>query len=100
MTNWEYVWLPEDETWTTDPAIIAGKTCRQRGCDRPAVAALNRGMHLHNSRLLVDSWWCYCDLSEHLYRRRVRNGVVEHRYLVGSEAHREALARAEQRSSA
>lgn len=60
-------WLP-DSGWTTSPEVVAGKKCRQRGCRRPAVAALRRS----------NGWWCYCDEPEHLYGRRIENGVVLH----------------------
>lgn len=74
-------WVP-DPDWTTSPEIIAGKTCRQRKCDRPAAAALNRGRKTPQGE--VDSWWCYCDKPEHMYTRRIRHGVVEIEAMVGS----------------
>jgi hypothetical protein len=62
------VWVP-DRLWTTEPEIIDGRLCRMKvgraSCRRPAVAALARS----------NGWWCYC--AEHLYGRRIENGVVE-----------------------
>jgi hypothetical protein len=75
-------WAP-DTHWTTDPAVIAGRGCRftggprQKVCGKPAVAALNRRYHRAGAK---PSWWCYC--GEHLYGRRIRDGVVEAQRLV------------------
>lgn len=65
------VWVP-DRQWTTEAAIIAGKRCRRKlgkhaMCQRPAAAALARR----------NGWWCYCDDPDHLYGRRINDGVVE-----------------------
>ncbi len=43
-----------------------------RGCDRSAVAELNRG--ISTSRGYADSWWAYC--GEHLYGHRVEGDQV------------------------
>lgn len=80
----EREWLPEGPEWTTSRAVVSGHRCRQRGCDRLAVAALNRGKNTKFGR--QDSWWCYCDLPDHLYGRRVVDGRVEWPYVVGSPA--------------
>ena len=90
----KHEWLPEyDGAWSTATWLISGKKCRaHRGkCPNAAVAALNRGMR--TSRGHRDSWWVYCE--EHLYGRRIRNGVVECDYLVGSPAHAKAKARSD-----
>ncbi len=65
------VWVP-DRKWTTEPEIIGGKTCRftvgpgHKQCGRPAKAALARS----------NGWWGYCEMQEHLYGRRINDGVV------------------------
>lgn len=76
-----------DPAWTTDPAVIRFKRCRytvgpgHRVCGAPAEAALNRRRHSAGAR---PDWWCYC--GEHLYGRRIRDGVVEGRRLRRIEA--------------
>jgi len=79
-------WVP-DEGWTTDPEVIGGKLCRRlmggsprKLCGRPAVAALNRRRWTDGGR--APSWWCYCDDPDHLYGRRIVDGVVLGRRLV------------------
>jgi hypothetical protein len=70
----ERVWRP-DEDWTTDPEIVAGRRCRMIRCANPAVAALRRSYHHPTTGENVGQWWTYC--ADHLYGRRVRDGVVE-----------------------
>lgn len=76
-------WVP-DKDWTTDPGVVNGKLCRfmaqKKVCRRSAVAALNRGRWTDGRR--VPGWWCYCDDPEHLYGRRIVDGVVLWRRLV------------------
>lgn len=72
------VWVP-DRRWTTEPEIIDGKRCRMKvgkgpTCRRPAVAALARR----------NGWWCYCE--EHLYGRKIEDGVVLVEVAAGSPA--------------
>ena len=50
-----------------------GRKCRRLGCPNPAVAALQRRHKLARSGF---AWWAYC--GEHLYGRRIRNGIVEY----------------------
>lgn len=74
--GYRYVWEP-DEQWSTAPEHISGKLCRQKNCRRPASAALNRGQHrAANGFERTSSWWAYCDDPEHLYGRRIVDGVV------------------------
>jgi hypothetical protein len=77
VTEVARVWVP-DRRWTTEREIIDSKRCRMlvegRGCARPAVAALARR----------NGWWCYCE--NHLYGRRIIDGIVETRVAEGSPA--------------
>lgn len=73
--------------WRPDPAwrSVSGRVlCRRLGglnpanhrvaCQNEAIAEFQRGSR---------GWWAYC--ADHLYGRRIRNGVVEHRVLVEDE---------------
>lgn len=73
-------WLP-DPKWTTEPSIIAEKVCRQKHCQQPAVAAFNR-----SRRPSHPVWWCYCDTPDHLYSRRIVDGVVLMWHRIRQEA--------------
>lgn len=84
-----YEWVP-DEDWSTAGHLIAGRTCRQQKCVRPAAAALNRGRRTPHGE--VPSWWCYCDNPKHMYGRRIRDGVVEVRVRVDSPFYHRAKA--------
>lgn len=74
--RWE--WVPDaDLVWSVG-SRSAGR-CRYKvgpdgACAREAVASMNRG------RLGHDSWWDYCE--EHLYGRRIVDGVVVVRRMV------------------
>lgn len=74
----EYVWIPEPVLqWRVGGG---GRLCRGSNgpvdgrasyCREPAVAQLKRGDPKGNN------WWGYC--GNHLFGRRIRNGVVESR---------------------
>lgn len=55
-----------------------GMRCRKTSCDKRASASLLR-KHGLGSR-----WWYYC--ADHLYGRRIRDGIVEFERLVEMEA--------------
>lgn len=80
-------WVPSSGWKLVDEVEGDRYRCRwgggggSRACGRPSVAALNRGRHTWMGR--VDQWWHYC--AEHLYGRRIENGVVLHRRLVEDE---------------
>ena len=72
--GYHYEWYADKDWRVVDP----GRRCRYvggnplHGCGKPAVAALLRGTKR-------PSWWCYCE--QHLFGRRINNGVVESRCL-------------------
>ena len=74
--RWE--WRP-DEGWSVGGE---GRKCRMLRCPNQAVAALRRhrkptkaAPHLPNFQ-----WWHYC--ADHLYGRKIEDGVVKARILV------------------
>ena len=70
MTTYEQL----EKLWEPDPAWTIGgngKKCRQPRCGKDAVATLMRA-HGFGSE---GRPWAYC--GDHLYGRRIRNGVVE-----------------------
>lgn len=76
--HWE--WKPEAEDWRIDE----GRPCRRMMadhviCRQPSVAALNRSAWKGGS-----NWWAYC--ADHLYGRKIEDGVVLHRVAVPSES--------------
>lgn len=78
------MWPPPDGwtvTWQADercrPATVGehrNRKCRRPRCGGKPVMALERS----------SGWWLYC--AEHLYGRRIVNGVVESRLLRKDEA--------------
>lgn len=82
----EYEWLPEmDGGWTADPREVGGRKCSHPGCPRTAVAMFYRPAYRsYGQRARAQR--C-CDLTDHLYGRRIRDGVVEYHYRVGSPAY-------------
>jgi hypothetical protein len=92
----EYEWLPEPSDlgwgWTTDPSVIAGRKCRQPRCGRPAVAGFYRPAH--RGHLTYRFFWACCDNPEHLYGRRIVDGRVEQKAMVGSPFWQRAKAEA------
>lgn len=90
--EYEYEWLDGGLHWRTEPTLLAGKTCRQPGCDRPAVAAFYR--IVHGKTGTHERIWRSCDLPEHLYGGRFVDGRVQQRFLVGSHAWTRAKERA------
>ena len=74
--GYHYEWVAEDESnW-----LIGGRAykCRMRGCNKRAAARLRRA-HAGGYR-----WWAYCE--DHMYGRRIRNGVIEFKRLVPNES--------------
>lgn len=68
--GFHYEWLPDD-AWAVGGD---GRTCRMLHCGKPAVAKLKRSRR--TARLGRHwTWWHYCE--DHLYGRRIREGVVE-----------------------
>ena len=63
-------WVP-DEGWKL---ADLDRTCRHRGCNDPAMAALRR-KHGRGFR-----WWYYC--GAHLYGRKIEDGMVKVERLV------------------
>ncbi len=57
-----------------------GRTCSMRRCHTLAVAQLRR-----KHRRFVDgfSWWSYC--ADHLYGRKIEEGIVKEKFLVKDE---------------
>ena len=80
--NAEYEWVP-DETFTTDEAVIGGKTCSFPRCRRPAVAAFWRTYYAIGTHRIVRKRIQRC-CEEHMYGRRLQNGRVEIKVRVGS----------------
>lgn len=70
----DMIWI-KDTHWELLPPEIRRK-CRMKGCLNHAVAALRRS----------NGWWNYCP--EHLYGRRINNGVVEIQVSADSPAAR------------
>lgn len=70
--HWE--WLPCGPEWQT-PAD--GRKCSKAGCLHQAVAMLQR---LHKRFTSGFAWWGYC--ADHMYGRKIENGVVKERRLV------------------
>ncbi|OGT54309.1 MAG: hypothetical protein A3E01_15200 [Gammaproteobacteria bacterium RIFCSPHIGHO2_12_FULL_63_22] len=90
ISGYHYEWRAEvDSDWSLAAERIAGKRCRytvgpgNRICGAEPVAALNRGM-TRDGLGRVPSWWAYC--GEHLYGRRIHNGVIEGPVQVPDEA--------------
>ena len=75
-----YEWLPDIEFEIVDPS--SGRICRQPRCGRPAAAVFSRQRRTSRG-LKKYSWYC-CDDPEHLYGRRMRDGIIERQYMVDS----------------
>jgi hypothetical protein len=76
-------WVPEGDDWKVGGE---GHTCRMKGCRKPAAAALLRR---HERGGVVSAgerfqWFFYCE--DHLYGRKIEDGVVKHKRLVEDEA--------------
>lgn len=68
------------EEWVADPNWQEAqfmRICRMNGCGNRAVAALKRK---HRSSPWGFRWWHYC--GEHLYGRKIEDGVVKSCRLV------------------
>lgn len=77
----ERVWVPE---WDPDWELLGPEVerrCRFKGCGERAVARMNRG--LTRNGYLRELWWHYCP--DHLYGRRISDGVLEVRVSADSE---------------
>lgn len=74
----EYVWVPETSVrWELLGQNAELSVCRgNASCDGTPVARLNRSRDLTNH----PRWWNYC--VEHLYGRRIVDGVLQVRQLV------------------
>lgn len=89
--GYEHEWLPDDDdSWTADEAVIGGKFCSHQKCMNPAAAAFNRPVHRRSTNTHHSRRWYCCADREHMYGRRVVNGVVEFPYMVGSNAWKRA----------
>jgi len=73
-----YRFEPVAEDATKLRIVSTEQVCRMPGCNRRAVAELNRGYRTKHGR--VDSWWAYCEY--HLYGRWIEGGHVLHWRLV------------------
>lgn len=85
------MWPPPDgytTEWVPDPTCrpataeeLETRRCRRPRCGGIPVMALNRS---HRPGGGGARWWLYC--AEHLYGRRIRAGVVEHRVAIRVES--------------
>lgn len=79
--------IPDGYTleWVPDPEWELTETTRKcrgaRGCDKPAVAAFRRK---HRGGYCNHRWWYYC--ADHMYGRKIEDGVVKCERLVKIEA--------------
>jgi len=73
--HWEWV---ADANWKVGGE---GRKCRMLRCPKNAVAAL---MRRRRSALISFNWWHYC--ADHLYGRKIEDGVVKSRQLVKNVA--------------
>jgi len=73
--HWE--WVP-DEGWRIGGD---GRTCRMPRCQKLAVVKMKRRWR---GKGMGHQWWAYC--ADHMYGRKIENGVVVHRILVKDEA--------------
>lgn len=72
-----------DRVWVPDTTFIvdnSGEKCRDRKCAKKPVARFRRGVV---GRQGSGWWWC-CE--DHLYGRRLNNGVVEIQVAASSPA--------------
>ena len=77
MTNLTKQWVP-DRDWRVLPLGEIRWKCRgKRGCPNRPVASLWRK---YGYPLASGQWWNYC--GDHLYGRRIRDGVVEREVFV------------------
>lgn len=77
LPNLTKQWVP-DRDWRVLPDWETRWKCRgARGCpNRPVASLWRKYAHSRTSGL----WWNYC--GDHLYGRRIRDGVVEHEVFV------------------
>ena len=73
--GYRWVWKPDPE-WRVLPPTLRPPLCRRSGpghvfCENEAVAEFQR------QRSGRGEWWGYC--ADHLYGRRIEDGVVLHR---------------------
>jgi hypothetical protein len=84
MSERPMVWVPDPE-WRTPSEY---ERCRQPVCPNPPVADLKRRRYYRGGMRPV--WWAYC--AEHLYGRRIVDGVVEQQVVENSLYHQPAAA--------
>lgn len=63
--GWDEVWIADDRCRPATRDEHDARTCRRPRCGGAPVMALER----------TNGWWLYC--AEHLYGRRIHNGIVE-----------------------
>lgn len=91
MSETTHEWLPDPDWHRVD----GSRACSWHGCNELAVAYFWRVRGTRRTR----RQFC-CSNTEHLYGRRIVNGVVENQYLIGSCAHARALKASSQSSIA
>lgn len=75
--RYEWIWVADERCRVATEEEITTRKCRRPYCQGIPVMAMLRSQYTkHGWR---DYWWLYCD--EHMYGRRIRGGVVEHRRL-------------------
>jgi hypothetical protein len=82
--GYHYEWVPEGVDWKVGGD---GCKCRRLRCPNRAVAALLRNQRnpsrLPGAPMYIRVWWHYC--ADHLYGRKIENGVVLSQRLVENE---------------
>jgi hypothetical protein len=75
-SGYRYEWCA-DEGWKIGGD---GRKCRMLRCPKPAIAAFERRRRSKKTGGYTWNWWHYC--ADHMYGRKIKDGVVKFRRLV------------------
>lgn len=75
--GYRLMWVPAGEGWRVGGD---GRSCRAPKCFQPAAAAICRKDDRGKDGFV---WWYYCE--NHLYGRKIEDGVVKEERLVRDE---------------
>lgn len=80
LDGYHYEWVDDEGSRVATAEEHTQRKCRRPRCGGKPVMAFLRPRYGSARRY----WWLYC--ADHLYGRRIENGVVQYRRLVPDEA--------------
>jgi hypothetical protein len=82
LGGYHYEWVDDEGSRVATPEEHAERKCRRTRCSGAPVMAFQRPRWVGGS--VTRYWWLYC--ADHMYGRRIENGVVQHRRMVANES--------------